>query len=1527
MNNIKYIFLSLFLFMGFFAFAQETINMNASTNGRTYNTCNLTIYDSGGPTGAYSSSEDYRVTVCGLNGAHIEFTIVSLATESVSFDYLTAYEGPTSAGTQICRVGGTMNNAEYIATTNCVTFTWHSDSSVTGAGFQIEVYCGFPCQDYTVDIDPNAIYNAEDDRYYGCSNTVVTANVQFPNNNVNYEQTIENTFFSWNVLDETGANLYEGLGLSGFDEILAPGAYFFTVTTTDANRCRVSSNTITIYVSLHPTFEGTWVTDSICSGEVAELHGVVNPAPEWEMGIPEVNQEQHCFDDYHINEEQLSCFTYAAFAPGQIIQSPNDILSIGMNIEHSYMGDLDIMIRCPNGQTMTLFEQACGGTFFGEAVDEHTMGVNSCSDGPEWVGVGYTYYWTHDANQTMEDACGWTGNLPAGDYLPTGNWNDLVGCPVNGEWCVIFIDNLRLDDGTVFFTEFHFADHMIPAEENRVHFVNTYDENDMMWTGTAAAGDIGPLSTATPDLAGSIQPYVFSATDDFGCTYDTTLNVVVRAVDDPHCCIEPTPIVCPDILVCENTTNLYLETAVPAGNTGEWTVVTAPDGGTATFANPASPNTTVTVDTWGFYTFRWTELYFGEPTCNGHDDVTIEFRIQPTNDFSTTIISCFGNATEVMYEGNMTASANYEWDFGDGFVTMGDDIRGPHLVSWIEDGEHLISLAVSEHGCGTGVNEISVHNPEQLVIDSLTTVNDPCFHGGNGSARVYYHGGTLPMEFSWPAPGSEYFNVGAGNYSVTLTDANGCSVSRAYQITEPTQVIIQDVDVVDLSCYGSQDGTINVVAGGGTGNLAYAWSDAGVLGASRQGLRADLYTLVVTDENGCTASRDIQVSQPEELIITSLTNSNAICEGTNSDIAVTVVGGTMPYTYIWNNGTDFVGQQQISVLLHQTTTYGVQVRDSHGCESQTESMTVTVSPEMILQNVNLDQIDCHGSCNGRAELQIVGGLQPFQYSWGSDNQIYEGICEGTYSVTVTDMIGCSIATTFDINQPPAYNVSYTTDSVSCTGYDDGEARVFVEGATPPYTFLWPNGNTTDRITAMAGTYIVTITDAQRCRFTQLIEIKEPTPLVVLPMVNRTICKGQEATLSTNVTGGTPIYSYRWEGADGTSYNAREFAVSPDETTEYTLTIEDNNGCKFVSPRVTVNVNPDLQITSILSSTDTICPGEKALVYVEAIGGNGGPYVLTLDDGRVVPSPFAIQLDTTTMVHVTLSDMCGTPAVTDSILIHVHPYPQELFTAQNINGCVPLSVSFTPNLEMNVTDYLWQFGDNDFSEDPAPTHTYTKAGNYDVTVRVWDEFGCNVSKTIEDFVHAYPSPVASFEADLQAVSVLSAEVYFMNNSSGAYRYFWFFGDGDSTMVESPRHVYRNIGEYNVILVAESGNSCTDTVSRSVKVNTEFSFYAPTSFTPNGDGINDCFRICGFGISPNNFLLTIHDRWGALVYKTAKYYSETDCESCGDGGWDGSDWGNKNKGDAVVANGIYFWYCQFEDLNGVLHKEQGEVMLIK
>ena len=380
-----------------------------------------------------------------------------------------------------------------------------------------------PCQEYSLGITTDAQYSESGNAYLGCYGTTVSAQINFSHNNENYEQTIDNTNFSWKVLGSNGTQVFSGLGLDELSEPFEQGAYFVTLATTDINGCQVLADTLVLYISVPPTFTGTIVTPSVYLGDTVELNGIVVHTDEWQidMSTVSVNNERFCFNNgENANVEQSSCFDFVGFAPNLTITSADDIQSVGVNMNHSYTNDLDVYLQCPDGRRVSLFSQSCGGAYFGEPTDLDEP--YPCDDG--WVGIGYDYYWTEGENNgLMSENC--TANalsLPSGSYQPVGNFSELIGCPINGEWCIVFVNHHFASYGTVFRTELNLADNIRPT----ISFQNNYG-NEMWWEGESILNEgYAANNFAVPTTVGQVE-YTFSATDNFGCTYDTTLYVNV----------------------------------------------------------------------------------------------------------------------------------------------------------------------------------------------------------------------------------------------------------------------------------------------------------------------------------------------------------------------------------------------------------------------------------------------------------------------------------------------------------------------------------------------------------------------------------------------------------------------------------------------------------------------------------------------------------------------------------------------------------------------------------------------------------------------------------------------------------------------------------------------------------------------------------------------------------------------------------------------------------------------------------------
>jgi gliding motility-associated-like protein len=1519
MNKIKLLVATIIL--GFAGLSVDAQTYEISDGG-TVNTCSGTLYDSGGASGDYGNNETETITICSDNSAPVELTFTSFETESCCDD-LIIYDGPNTGNPIIGTYAGSeLLGVTVVSSSNCLTLVFDSDGSITDPGWEAEISCLANCQDFTIDwesTDP-PITNTDSMWINLCQGESVDFSVEanFPNNNIEYNQTEANTHFEWEVYDGDNNEVYEGDGMTDFSYTFdEEGGYYVTVTATDVNGCENQNFAqLRVRTSLTPIFSGAGILeDTVCPEDIVNLEGYGYVTPiEWSIPVQtEVADTSYLPDGNGV--EYTSDINYTVFEPGQTLDNASDLFAICANMEHSYMGDLDIWIECPNGQETMLFEQACGSGWLGEATD---------GDSSPNPGVGYDYCWTEtSSNGTWEDNCpGGSNSLPSGDYEPLESFSNLVGCPLNGTWTIHVLDNLGIDNGYIFSWQLYINPDLIP--DDLWSYENEYDttysdvNTDVYWTGENIIEDIAGDALAQPSTSGDLD-YVLHAVDDFGCTHDTTFTVHVRADTAYECCTTPAADAGPDDEVCSDTYTFHttLDTAI---NTVEWSMISGPGiadfGGTETSTDP-----TVSVDTWGTYTFQLVEQNI-TPACCDTATVDITFYQTPNAQFSKTPILCYGDTTIIEYEGNASAAASYTWDF-DGGIQNGTG-QGPIEVYWNDAGLHEITLTVEENGCLSGDTVQTLINPVELT-HALTTEDDRCYQACEGWAEVDAEGGTMPYTYSWGANNLNE-NLCAGNYGITVTDANGCETSETYTISEPAELVVTSSSSQDLSCFNANDGEMHISVSGGTGSPAYNWSDGGT-GTDRINMAAGNYEVTVTDQNGCSLTEDFTLTQPDELLI-SVSPDQALCEGETVNINATAIGGTEPYTYYWDDGSGyFAGSNMLTVSPDTTTDYVVYVEDANGCQSPAASMTITVSPTMHL-SLETEDNRCYNSCDGEARLTITGGIQPFNYSWAADGAIYQNICAGMYDVTVTDMLGCQVDTVFFIDQPPQLVGNVYTEPASCYGYDDGLAFVEVSGGTPGYSYLWPDGTQNDSVVIGAGNHTVTVSDAHNCRLELEAEVEEPTQLQLnLLSGDRWICQGNSTSLNAQAIGGTPFtggtYDFYWTGTDSSSFVVHNPEVSPDTTTTYEVYAEDANGCTSSTDDVTVKVYPDLMIENVTTSYDSICPGDPAIVDVDVSGGNGGPYYMTLQTGDVVPSPFTVYPEETTMYYITLHDECGSPTVTDSIEIIVMPEPENNFVSDRVEGCPPLAVSFNELNEDQGNSYEWSFGDNGFAYTKNPTHIYENEGNYSVSLTVTSPFGCENTRSTENMIEVFPAPVADFYTDFNNVSVLDPEISFVSISENADSTFWFFGDGDSSLMAKPNHIFDGIGEYEVMLIAETEMGCRDTVVKTVRVKDEFTFYAPTAFTPNGDKDNDFFMVYGNGIDPNEFTLRVYDRWGELVFETEEYDNDNPIENA----WDGTLLGNRYKGDRLLSPGVYYWYCKFKDYTGIWHEKEGTVNLIR
>ncbi|MCE7925858.1 MAG: hypothetical protein DYG98_22640 [Haliscomenobacteraceae bacterium CHB4] len=461
------------------------------------------------------------------------------------------------------------------------------------------------------------------------------------------------------------------------------------------------------------------------------------------------------------------------------------------------------------------------------------------------------------------------------------------------------------------------------------------------------------------------------------------------------------------------------------------------------------------------------------------------------------------------------------------------------------------SLTVTDATGESSTVTFAVLQPDPLTATAAVTA--PASTGNaDGKAAAQVKGGAGAYSYKWD--NSETTTAAAklapGQHTVTVTDANGCSITASVDISEnilPLAVSISEKSGV--KCAGDKTAALAVQVTGGKGPFKYAWNSPALRDDQPANLQAGDYQLTVTDATGTSSTASFSVKQPEALTANAAATAPASTGNADGKAAVQVKGGAGSYTFKWDNGESAAAAAKLAPGQRTVT-----VTDANGCSA---TASVIISENILPLAVSITEksgVKCAGDKTAALAVQVTGGKGPFKYAWNSpalrDDQP-ANLQAGDYQLTVTDAAGTSSTVTFSVKQPEALTATAAATAPASTGNADGKATVQVKGGTGAFTFKWDNGETTAAATKLApGQRAVTVTDANGCSTTASVDISENIlPLTVgISEKNKIKCAGEKASLDIRVSGGKPPYSFAWNnpslsGEQATGLDAGEYAVT------------------------------------------------------------------------------------------------------------------------------------------------------------------------------------------------------------------------------------------------------------------------------------------------------------------------------------------------------------------------------------------------
>ena len=804
---------------------------------------------------------------------------------------------------------------------------------------------------------------------------------------------------------------------------------------------------------------------------------------------------------------------------------------------------------------------------------------------------------------------------------------------------------------------------------------------------------------------------------------------------------------------------------------------------------------------------------------------------------------------------------------------------------------------------------LTLVNPVQVGITNLSIINPGCL-GGGGTVSYSGSGGSSPYSYSIDGinfvSAGLFSNLSNGSVTIYVRDGNNCTADTTFTINGTAAVTISSFSFTPYVCPGQMNGSITVTANSSNLPIQYR-----ILGNPPQAtgnftaLGAGTYTIRSEDNQGCYMDSTITIVQSPPITVDSIVSTPATCSYSNDgSLSVYASGGVQPLAYQLSGA----GYSAVSTFANQNGgTYTVSVRDSTNCVVNTPA-TVFAPPAIVVNSIMIQQPFCSSATDGQITINVQGGVPPYQYAINTSlfttNNSFTNLVQGNYQIQIVDAQNCQFDTTINLvaNNYMQF-VAVQVQDVSCPGGNDGSISLFTTGGTAPYNYSInniPNGNSGSFSNLGIGQYSILVTDTLGCQKDTLITISQPPNALSLTQTFMTpnLCKGDSAgSIGVQASGGTTPYQYSLGGV--VFQAANNFSNLP--AGAYQIFASDANGCQTDSLFVVTEPDTSVQL-QVPVVTRTSCIGvNDGTIRVQALYGtlpytfflNGvsqgtdtfynnlapGNYIVEVVDNIGCRSTGKYEVFLTPIRPLLLIDSLVGPFCrgdADGYLqwTTLSPYPPFDYTVNGVN--------------QGATDFASNLG----------------VGSY--TIEVEDDRGC-IDDTTVTFVESNPIElsVTTTPASCEGTGDDGGARAIVVDGEAPYRYIWSSNVGINTDSVYPVRA----GTYFTIV--QDNLNCTDTARFTVDYEPCCTVTLPNAFTPNGDGLNEIFKVIDYGqIKLVSF--EIFNRWGNKVFRTNIL---TD-------GWDGY----YKRLPAEI--GSYFYVIKFKCSDGgPVEQKQGDVTLIR
>ena len=685
---------------------------------------------------------------------------------------------------------------------------------------------------------------------------------------------------------------------------------------------------------------------------------------------------------------------------------------------------------------------------------------------------------------------------------------------------------------------------------------------------------------------------------------------------------------------------------------------------------------------------------------------------QPDSLFATPSsedVSCFGGSDGLIDIDLFGGVEPY-------FISWDIVIPDSTLIDTVSAGVYIYSV-IDSNNC-TITDTIIIEEPEELIIaDSL--IDLLCKGESTGEIHLTVTGGISPYEYSIDDgvtfQSQAYFdNLSAGSYSIIVKDANDCEItSNLLDVSEPLTNITAGLTSPNLLCFGDV-GTIILSVSGGTPSYSFLWSN-GAITQNLIGAGSGYYEVTIFDANDCELVENINVSSPDEIIVSEAITHLSCFEDGFGAIDISITGGITPYVLSWSNG-----QTTSNINGLDADTYTLNLTDDNGC---TDSYNFDVEqPDLLELTSIVSHVACFGESNGEIDISVTGGTSPYNFDWSNltSNEDLLNILSGNYSVIVTDDNNCKDSASVIISEPSDIVYSVSTIDLVCNNIDEGQISVLVSGGTPAYSYSIDGGATyqssNNFYNLQSNNYDVVIQDASLCQKQETVTLNQPigysTSVIITDVEG---CNGESTgVIDFTLSGNTPPYAYNWSNNESSSsiYNLT--------AGNYDVIVSDANNCEMTYSYLVTEPNAlNLQYDILLASCEEKNDGGITTV----VTGGTLPYSYLWGNEETNSDLFNIEKGTYSLY---LEDSKGCSLPIEVIEVGFDGF----------NGCIEIPSGFTPNND-NIHDEWVIYGLNDFP---------------DVIVKIYNRWGQELFSS-----SGYPMP---WDGKYNGVDLPTATYYYV-----------------------------------------------------------------------------------------------------------------------------------------------------------------------